>query len=328
MSAGTAATAITKVMPAGVDGVAVDVAAGGGDAVVGVAVDVGGVVVAGVGAGVGVSGDGIGVGSGPMFSPHSVPASDRLVASPSCAAMIAFAICPGPPSASMRHCHPARSCGLTPAFGAATSHSSSFRHAIVMERAVMLAAMALSGSPSIPAVIAFLGSMTSNTDRRQVEVSGLSGSGPGTNPAMNSCAMVSSSRHPMSRSCSSVDPGPGPVNARARLSGSSPMQASSVSESSESSVWGSCNWSGTSTPRAVKGPLVQEWENWPAFLLAQPWESPSEFPWMSSLEPSRRPSLSGCSVATPWLRQWSPGLSFHPGAGSSPARSRPSGSPW
>ena len=169
MSAGTAATAITSVMPAGVDGVIVDVAAGGSDAVVGVAVDVGGVIVAvgavvglviagvAAGVGVGVPGGGMGVGSGPMSSPHSVPATDRPVASPSCAAMIASAICPGPPSASMRHCHPARSFGLTPAFGAATSHSSSFRHAIVTKSAVMLAAMALSGSPSIPAVIAFLG---------------------------------------------------------------------------------------------------------------------------------------------------------------------------
>ena len=129
-------------------------------------------VVTGVDAGVGASTVAVGAcegvpggcrGGGPISSPHSAPALGLGSAnSPSCAAVIAAAICPGPPSASIRHCIPARSSGLIPNMGAVASHSWSVRQATVTESAAMLPAMALPGSPSKPAVMTALGSMTAN----------------------------------------------------------------------------------------------------------------------------------------------------------------------
>ena len=183
-----------------------------------------------MGAGVGVAG--ACPGSGPISSPHSSSALVRPVRSPSCAALIAAAISLGPPSASMRHCIPARSSGLIPISGLAASHSSSFRQAMVTVSAAMLPAMAVPGSPSKPAVMTFLGSMTSKAVRTQVDVSRLSGSVPGTNPARKSLAKVSSSRHWVSSACSSLGAVPGPARVRASLSGS-PMQSISVWYSAE-----------------------------------------------------------------------------------------------
>ena len=101
-------------------------------------------------------------GTGPISNPHSAPALARFVKSPSCAAVIAAAIGPGPPRATKRHCISSRSSGPIPNEGAVSSHSSSVRQAMVTENATMLPAIALSGSPSIPAVMTALGSMTSN----------------------------------------------------------------------------------------------------------------------------------------------------------------------
>ena len=135
--------------------------------------------------------------------------------------------------------------------GAVASHSRSFRHATVTENAAMLPAMALPGSPSMPAVMTALGSMTANPARTQSDVSWLSGSGPGTNPARKILARVSSSRHPMSLACSSRDAWPGPARVRASFSGLSPIHASSSSDSSESIAPESCNRRGASTPRGA-----------------------------------------------------------------------------
>ena len=151
MSAGMGATVITKVVVvvgAALVGTGVDVAVAG----TGVETTVGASLGASLGASVGVGG---GVaddwpGAGPMSSPQSAPALARSVKSPSPAAIIASAISPGPPSWSKRHCIPSRSSGGIPVFDAAASHSSSFRHAIVTESAVMLPAIALPGRPLCP----------------------------------------------------------------------------------------------------------------------------------------------------------------------------------
>ena len=135
--------------------------------------------------------------------------------------------------------------------GAVSSHSRSFRQATVTENAAMLPAMALPGSPSMPAVMTALWSMTANPARTQSDVSWLSGSGPGTNPARKILARVSSSRHPMSLACSSRDAWPGPARVRASFSGLSPIHASSSSDSSESIAPESCNRRGASTPRGA-----------------------------------------------------------------------------
>ena len=205
-------------VPVGVAPVATGVPDGVGPVVTGVETGVGASMVA-VGAGGGVPGGC--PGGGPISNPHSAPALARFVKSPSCAAVIAAAIGPGPPRATKRHCIPSRSSGPIPVFDAASSHSSSFRQAIVTESAAMLPAMALPGSPSIPAVMTSLGSMTSNPARTQSEVSWLSGLGPGTNPARKILARVSSSRHPMSLACSSLDAEPGPARDRASFPASS-----------------------------------------------------------------------------------------------------------
>ena len=190
-------------------------------------------------------------GTGPMSSPQSAPAWARSVKFPSPAAIIASAISPGPPIWSKRHRIPSRSSGCIPGIDAAASHSSSFRHAIVTESAVMLPAMALPGSPSIPAVMTVLGSMTANPARTQSEVSWLSGPGPGTNPARKILATVSSSRHPMSLACSSLGADPGSARNRATFSGLSPIHASSVSDSSESNAEVSSAWTGASIPEGT-----------------------------------------------------------------------------
>ena len=101
---------------------------------------------------------------------------------------------------------------------------------MVTESAAMLEAIAIPGLPSKPAVITSLGLMTSNASRTHSEDSVLSGPGPGTNPARKSRARVSSLRHPMSLACSSRDASPCPVSDRFRVSGSSPMHASSALE--------------------------------------------------------------------------------------------------
>ena len=181
-----------------------------------------------VGAGGGVPGGC--PGGGPISSSHSIPAWAISVTSPSWAAVITPAICPGPPKAAKRHCIPTRSSGPIPTCGAEVSHSSSFRHAIVTNSPVMPPAMALAGSPSMSAVMTAFGSMTSNAARTQSEVSWLNGPGPGTNPARKILARVSSLRHPMSLACSSRDVGLCPVSDRFRVSGSSPMHASSALE--------------------------------------------------------------------------------------------------
>ena len=97
----------------------------------------------------------------------------------------------------------------------------------------MLPAMALLGSPSILAVMTFLGSMTANPARTQSDVSWLNGPGPGTNPARKIRSMVSSLRHPKNLVC---------------LPGFSPIHASSASDSSESVAPESSAWRGASTP--------------------------------------------------------------------------------
>ena len=202
-------------------------------------------VVTGVDAGVGASeiavGAGGGVpggcpGGGPISSPHSAPALARFVKSPSCAAVIAPAICPGPPNSAKRHCIPTCSSGLIPNMGAIASHSWSVRHATVTESAAMLPAMALPGSPSRPAVMTSLGSMTSKASRTQSEVSWLSGSEPGTNPARKTLARVSSSRHPTNLVC---------------RSGFSPIHASSASERADLNAPESCIWRGAILPSGV-----------------------------------------------------------------------------
>ena len=204
---------------------------------------------------------GVGVGDASLVGPRSdvpsrsrpqaAPALARFSKSPSPAALIASAISPGPPSWSRRHTVPSRSSGRNPIPRVVASHSSSFRHATVTENAAVLPAMALPGSPSMPAVMTFLGSMTSNPARTQSDVSWLSGSGPGTNPARKILARVSSSRYPMSLACSSLNVWPGPARVRASLSGSSPIHASSSSDSSESIAPESCNRRGASTPRGA-----------------------------------------------------------------------------
>ena len=98
----------------------------------------------------------------------------------------------------------------------------------------MLPAMALPGSPSMPAVMTSLGLITSNAARTQSEVSWLSGPGPGTNPARKILATVSSSRHPKNLVC---------------LSGFSPIHPFSASDSSESIAPESSAWRGASTPK-------------------------------------------------------------------------------
>ena len=114
---------------------------------------------------------------------------------------MAAAISAGPPKAAMMHTVPPRSSGPIPTLGAAASHSSSLRQATDTVNIAMLPAMAVLGSPSSPAVITALGSMTSSAARTQSEVSTLSGTG--IMVAMKSCCTVSSSRHPTSRACSS-----------------------------------------------------------------------------------------------------------------------------
>ena len=185
----------------------------------------------------------------PHVQPALLPAQAMSVKSPSPADIIASAISPGPPSASMRHTIPARSCGPIPTCGAVASHSWSFRHAIVTKSAAMFPAMALPGSPSIPAVMTVLRSMTSNAARTQPEDSWLRGPGPGTNPARRILARVSSSRHLMNSAWSSRDAGLAPASDRASFSASSPIHASSVSDSSES-IWVSCSPRGASIPGA------------------------------------------------------------------------------
>ena len=239
MSAGMGATVITKVVavvgaaPVGI-GVGVDTGVGGASTV---AVGAGGVLA------------GAWPSNGPMSSPHFAPALGRAVKCPSPATIIAAAISAGPPSWSKRHCIPSRSSGPIPVFDAASSHSSSFRHAIVTESAAMLPAMALPGSPSIPAVMTALGSMTSNAARTQSDVSWLSGSGPGTNPARKILATVSSSRHPKNLVCSSLGAELGPVSDRTSFPASSPIHASSLADSSESNAEMSSAWRGAGTPR-------------------------------------------------------------------------------
>ena len=115
----------------------------------------------------------------------------------------------------------------------------------------MLSAMALPGSPSIPVVMTFLESMTSNAARKESEVISLSGSEPGTNPVRKILARVSSLRYPISLACASWDAGPGPVSARASSSGSSPMQASSVSDRADRSALESRSRRGASFPSGV-----------------------------------------------------------------------------
>ena len=126
---------------------------------------------------------------------------------------------------------------LSPLSGwVARPHSSSVRQAAVVVDTAMLSVMALRaicGSSSIPAVMTSGGSMTANAVLTQSEVSGLSGSGPVMKPAWESRARFSSLRQTMSLSSASLDPGPDPANARAMVSGASPIQASSVSDSSE-----------------------------------------------------------------------------------------------
>ena len=188
--AGTSATVMTRV--------ALDVEVGVGAAVVGSGVGVG-AAVAGSGAGVGggVVGMGVGLGAtvvgagagvgvsipgpGPGSIPHSRPAAKRAVSSPTSSAaiasVVAAAISLGPPKAAMTHTIPSRSPGPIPSWGAASAHSSSFRQATDTENAAMLPAMAVCGSPSSPAVITALGSMTSSAARTQEDVSTLSGTG-------------------------------------------------------------------------------------------------------------------------------------------------------
>ena len=93
--------------------------------------------------------------------------------------------------------------------------------------------MALLGSPSIPAVMTALGSMTSKAARTQSEVFSLSGAGPGTNPARKIRAKVSSSRHPMYLVC---------------FSGFSPIHSFSASDSSENIAPDSSGWRGATLP--------------------------------------------------------------------------------
>ena len=89
------------------------------------------VVVGAVGAGGGVAV--AWPGTGPISNSHSAPELTSSANSPSCAAIIAAAISPGPPSCSRRHCIPSRSSGRIPTCGAVFSHSWSVRHAIVTE---------------------------------------------------------------------------------------------------------------------------------------------------------------------------------------------------
>ena len=117
--------------------------------------------------------------------------------SPSVAAFMATAISAGPPNSSRRQRTPSRWSKFTPTLGAVVSHSSWFRHARVMVKAVMLPAMAAPGSPSIPAVITARGSISLKASRMQVELSKLRGAGSGTNPDRKILANVSSFRHPI-----------------------------------------------------------------------------------------------------------------------------------
>ena len=247
MPPGIGAMVITRVFAGGVgadvDGMFVGVGAGAGVAVVVVVVGIlvgvdPGVVV--VGAGVAASevaldaGGGVPGGcpsGGPISNPHSAPALASSANSPSCAALIAVAIGPGPPSSAKRHCIPTRSSGLIPNMGAVASHSWSVRHATVTDNAAMIPAMALPGSPSMPAVMTAPESTTANPARTQSDVSWLSGPGPGTNPARKILARVSSSRHPTNLVC---------------LSGFSPIHPFSASDSSENIAPESSGWRGAS----------------------------------------------------------------------------------
>ena len=79
----------------------------------------------------------------------------------------------------------------------------------------------------------------------------LSGPGPGTNSARKSRARVSSLRHPMSLACSSRDVGLCPVSDRIRVSGSSPMHASSALERADCRDSKSWSRMGVSLPSGV-----------------------------------------------------------------------------
>ena len=105
---------ITKVVVGAAPvGTGVDVAVAG----TGVETGVGGASTVAVGAGGVLAGAWLG--AGPMSSPHFAPALGRSVKCPSPAAIIAAAICLGPPSCSRRHCMSSRSSGHIPVFDAA-----------------------------------------------------------------------------------------------------------------------------------------------------------------------------------------------------------------
>ena len=156
----------------------------------------------------------------------------------------------------------------------------------------MLSAMALPGSPSIPAVMTSLGSVTSNAARKQSEAISLSGSEPVTNPVRKILASVSSLRHPISLACSSWDAGPGPVSARASSSGPSPMQASSVSDRANAVPWSPAAEGERVSQRASGSLPVQGPWNWPlARLRAYPSASP--LPSVPVWRPGSGPPVSG-----------------------------------
>lgn len=114
-------------------------------------------------------------------------------------------------------------------------------------KAVMLPAIAAAGSPSRPAVMTALGSISLNAARMQVEVSRLRGPESGTNPARKALATVSSSRHFISSACSSLGE-PGLAGDQASLAGSPPMQASSSADSAEATALASWSERGAITP--------------------------------------------------------------------------------
>ena len=93
--------------------------------------------------------------------------------------------------------------------------------------------------------------MTSKASRTQLEASTLSGSGPGTNPVTKSRVMVSSWRQFRSLACSSGDSGPGPLRAKAKSSGLSPMQPSSALDRADCKEVESCRTMGASLPSGV-----------------------------------------------------------------------------
>ncbi len=98
------------------------------------------------------------------------------------------------------------------------------------------------------AVTTSWGSMTMNAAVTQSEVSGLSGSGPVMKPAWKRRARFSSLRQTISLTSASLYPGPDPANALAIVSGPPPIQASSVSNSSERKARESYRLRGESTP--------------------------------------------------------------------------------